>query len=1068
MAFQENKLFLSLVVAIGASETEPTPETSATYDPLFDVFGSGRQRFTVVEFDDVVAFGQETLKTFDAANDDVCAKALKGYLQRVMDDNTASRNTKGDEATSPITAVPVPEVVKGAKKSDLKAGARETSRPTTASPSKDASKRNNKLRDRKSARSGPKNSAIADEPTDGPECYIFFRKIRPETIKLLVRDTHCKIDSLLVLDGLPASMGGIPKPVPTPITTSKHPLLNEVLQRALSPESTPQWSDTAISRINIYDARDSTEAFDMVAHEIYSILEQRKAFENAFKVASIEIPRAKLSSKRYNVGNGVDLASAVSTLFNEVAPHDDVEVPADGDVSRRLHQFLADRVNRMSFAPPGVTVRSSDSNTIDLSGMSLSTKLQLSVKSLGWKEADEKLANLESEEHRKTLGVIGNSHMSLEKWRLEFGKMLSTPPSTLNWYCWTERLDEKEAAQALETARMNLAHSAVTPYYGNLLVSLSHSGQVGARVNRQAKEIYVPTKIGFGKYYQMFKDAKLDQILPVQSPIYQTGGFALRTKHVVNHFYSSDGIHVSEPGTSEGTPLTDERKHVDWCGIHVRLSNIPSSKLNVVVGTTNIALSMENGSMAATASTSDGKSIVVRPGAAISHSAPVNDQPNDKLSLAVQDKAPGEVRRTYSMDGSVTCIWNDESSTTYLPSGAMVMTSSTNTSIHTSFTGQQSRIEPEGSITSLYKLRVMTESHRDLHTSRVITTREDLVSTVFEGRKVTVQFADGTIIESSYDFDLVDVQKRVFQSEEWPQPRDVCVKHADYGTVMVSQTDGVMSVTLRENLVISAVGTGQITLQQGDVSLLANSDSTASIRVDRYPSASCEINCSQGTIQVVDSDGTTMYLPSSNELRPDFTSATPSVSLLDACAAGTLSHTLLQQSHTVQSRLLNAPQLFLLFDNFTAIELLRDEDAIKVIKEAYDNPNLEICEEDLKDDTGAVAINISSYTADNKLEYTRQLVRYPTNPREHGAHSDVIVKPCASHIPNNTLKKRMYRPVTDESVSPRRVATSMLMKPGIRQLLDEVKTIPNFFASPEGTGSSDGQQGNGLAPAATL
>ena len=80
------------MVAIGASTPTETDESSATYDPLFDVFSTTRQRFTVIDSDDMNAYGQESFnKSFDANSDESCLKALKGAIQKCIDD---TRNPK--------------------------------------------------------------------------------------------------------------------------------------------------------------------------------------------------------------------------------------------------------------------------------------------------------------------------------------------------------------------------------------------------------------------------------------------------------------------------------------------------------------------------------------------------------------------------------------------------------------------------------------------------------------------------------------------------------------------------------------------------------------------------------------------------------------------------------------------------------------------------------------------------------------------------------------------------------------------------------------------------------------
>ena len=109
----------------------------------------------------------------------------------------------------------------------------------------------------------------------------------------------------------------------------------------------------------------------------------------------------------------------------------------------------------------------------------------------------------------------------------------------------------------------------------------------------------------------------------------------------------------------------DERKKIDWCGLHLCLENtssieesVPSlsslsTKVNVAIGFTNIAISMDGNSMIATASTLDGKSIVVKPGLAISHSGIVNHQTKDAPSLLIQAKFAEQTKRTYNLDVSI-------------------------------------------------------------------------------------------------------------------------------------------------------------------------------------------------------------------------------------------------------------------------------------------------------------------------------------------------------------------------------------------------------------------------------
>ncbi|TPX35691.1 hypothetical protein SmJEL517_g02013 [Synchytrium microbalum] len=1032
-------VFLAVVVAVPTSDNDVAPENSTAYDPLFDVFSTGRQRFTVVEAEDVVAHGQESSKTFDVNNDDLCAKALKSYIQRVIEETSAARNAKAEDPAVTTALMPAATPAadpKGGKKLDPKgAPVKESSRPPTASPSKDASKRGNKLRDRKAGRAGAKSSAIADEPSDGPDCYILLRKLRPETIKLFARDNIQKVDALVILDGMPASMGGLPKPA-TNLANVKHALLNEVMQLSASPEANPKWADTAICQVKISDAKDSLDAFNTMAREIYTILAQRKAFENAFKVATIEIPKIKSVNKRPLSGTGQDLASVVSAMVAEVAPleeQDAVEIDKSGDVVRRLHQHLADRVAKMSFAPSAVVSRSSDNGLVDPASITLSKKLQQAVKSLQWKADDEKAAVLESEEFRKTTGVIGSSSMSLKRWRTEFETILGLESNSLDSYCWTERLDERATVQVLDSARLYLHHSTVTPFYGSLLASVSHSEKVNIRMDRQIRETVVPTKIGFGKFYQMYRNGTLNDVLLIKKPIYQANGLAIRHKQLIDHYYTSDGLHVAVPVGSEGTPASDERNHVDWCGIHIVLDGLRTSSpaLKLAIGTVNISVSTDSGTICATAISADGKCVVVKAGVAISQSVP-SIQKKNKMTLSIQDKVSEELRRTLNSDGSVMCIYADGSSTTYFPSGAICTLQGGVTS-HTGFTGQRSRFEADGSVTSLpEKLRIARESHRDLHKSQITATREDLVTTTFEGNTSIVTFADGTRMESSYTCDMLAEFKRLMDGEEWPKPETCTVSQIGFATA--------------------------------DSTVTINLDGTAVIRVERFRSAMCEMNWMQGSMRLVDSDGTTITLPTTTE-PISYNYVSPKVSTtLDSLVAGTLSQTLIKQSHQVQSRMLNAPRLFLLFDNGTAIELLKDDDSARIIKEAYSNSNLEVSEEDLKDGTGAVGVNIASYAPiDGRLEWTRQLVRYPVKPHASGSHSDIIVKPSASHVPKSHIKKRIYRPAVNEGGLTKRVTTSMLVKEGIRDQLEAVESVPKFFASPEGSAIRES-----VAPAASL
>ncbi|KAJ3020431.1 UNVERIFIED_CONTAM: Sperm-associated antigen 17 [Siphonaria sp. JEL0065] len=558
----------------------------------------------------------------------------------------------------------------------------------------------------------------------------------------------------------------------------------------------------------------------------------------------------------------------------------------------------------------------------------------------------------------------------------------------LNEWSWAESLDKSSMAQVIQEAK--ISHPVIKTKFcektGKLLIALSGYGGVGTNIYDGNSHIQVKTKVNFGLFHELNDRFKSHLALPPKNKtenrpsVYYSGDSVIDENDDYTVLYPSDGGHITVHREQHLNYKPDIRTNLFSDGNSITWASASQSKSGPYITAAlenNIVFSAldKDGARIVSLSCPDGLIIEFKQNGNITlkydttFSTSTNENP-------IRGQSAKELSRVIMSDGTTIRLLNNSTTEVLLPDGT---TSINNKGLWTTTGNDGTRIQTTvlGESTELSPVRFAKETIIAL--SEVIITREDLVVTTTKKDGTTIaEHADGTVIHTQTVGEGIP---SIITIEKPETPKftikdngaKVLIRLLDGTTV--EQTDGSNYRIFNDihTFEFESLATGESKL-----TVLHSKRLTTGSHVDYA------FNWLNGTFDSTDSAGTRYTISSTGD--PEVTTKNEATQPAGPTEVGSIT---VDASGNFVKRLLesplsrpltspnNPPKLFIVEDDGSGIQLLRDVDLIHFFKDQLRNPNTEVLEDPvLGDGTGLFVTVIGRSTVDPKKHNSGDMVFY--------------------------------------------------------------------------------------------
>ncbi|KAJ3088936.1 hypothetical protein HK102_007589 [Quaeritorhiza haematococci] len=634
--------------------------------------------------------------------------------------------------------------------------------------------------------------------------------------------------------------------------------------------------------------------------------------------------------------------------------------------------------------------------------------------------------------------------------QFDFEKMLERGPdssssSVLDEYCWVEHFDAPTLVQVMQNAKTLRPHLKwkYCERTGKILLGLTGAGSWSKKEASNVTDVQVKTKVGFGLFCELLENGR--QHLAPATP--QAEGVAnhvyIAGDHIIHHrddsmvLYPSDGCHIEVHKVSAGGLEEDRYIALKWMDNVFRWGmNVTGRAYFTASFDDNAVFSIEQKAKGSAegisvgASTADGLSVQFLPDGTIVQKN--FGLPTRKSSIPSVTQKVGclEERRLVTSDGSVIKYFEDGGVEILFPNGKVCRKNKTDSWTIVTEEGDQYvskhlmlDISKLNELEHLASLQVVRENHPSL--KKVVTKREDMVNvTIFADHTVVTEHSDGTVITCQGGADADENASAAALGRK-------VVDHSEFGTFSYDRDSSSTRVILPNKMkiertaksssdkeVIYVIEKPQLKIQisnLGPFTFIPTPSSAGESTLGSERAINVyRGNWLLGTVESCDSSGNRFEVSSSGEAHVSASRILPKAvipfqyngpigsfvkNFLDYYN-GIRSSTKPQSSslrpsssisaHTNSSLSLengrNPPRLFVISEDGSGYELIRDADMVPYFLQSFADPNVEIFEEEAT--VNSMALGVTVVTGGKRtanvgrqqgtgIPTYRQLVRYP-------------------------------------------------------------------------------------------
>ncbi|KAI8615146.1 hypothetical protein BC830DRAFT_321220 [Chytriomyces sp. MP71] len=484
---------------------------------------------------------------------------------------------------------------------------------------------------------------------------------------------------------------------------------------------------------------------------------------------------------------------------------------------------------------------------------------------------------------------------------------------------------------------------------------MAGEGGVGTKQYDGEFELHVKTKVNFGLYHELLETFRsFVNIAPLpktksetiqRSPVYSSGDSVVQRKDKFTIMYPSDGGKITVHRDQHLNFRQDIRTSIDYKDTHIIFASSEQSKngpyLTAVLendvvfsvaeidGLSNVVLSCANGLI-----------IEFRNNGTIvqKHDALLSSQMSDGT---VKGNPLEELSRVIMQDGTVIRYLNNTLVEVLFSDGTTAMSSKEGW-ITTSNDGTRKMTNSAGESSDLVGIKYARETIIALN--ETIITREDMViATQKKDGSLITEHADGTLLQTDVTAGVVMVEKEgmakvIFKGDG----KSVLLKLKDGSIVEKTESD-------------HAKAKYKISDEYNTFEFETSLDGLSSFRVKSSPDqfVTYKFDWMNGTLETLDSSGTKFIVTSSGACSTVEESQVPLASAGDNVVRNKCPGFVRSLVDTpilpLDSSARNPPRLFIIDENGSGIQLLRDLDLVPYFKKQLHNPNCEILEEILEE-----------------------------------------------------------------------------------------------------------------------
>ncbi|KAI9344974.1 hypothetical protein BDR26DRAFT_917081 [Obelidium mucronatum] len=573
----------------------------------------------------------------------------------------------------------------------------------------------------------------------------------------------------------------------------------------------------------------------------------------------------------------------------------------------------------------------------------------------------------------------------------------------LNEWSWAETLDRSTLAQLIEEAKVS--HQVVTSKFcdktGKLLVALSGFGGVGQPIHHGNFHLHVKTKVNFGLFHELNDRFKNHLTLPPKSktdnrpPIYYSGDSVIDRSDNYTVLYPSDGGHVTVHREQHLNYRQEIRTNLFHEGNSITWASATQSKggpyITAVLENSIVFNILEKeGCQFVTLSCPDGLIVEFKTNGHI-----VLKQDTTFGASNVENPIRGhfvkELSRVIMLDGTVIRLLNNGNNEVMLPDGT---TSICTKGVWTTTGNDGTRIQTTaiGEQTELLPIRFAKETIIAL--SETIVTREDMVvTTTKKDGSMIAEHSDGTTIHTTMGDNAV--------------PTLITIEKSNSPKVTIRESGNKVTLRLLDGTTVEQTNQSQYRIYNDihtfEFEVAVTGDTKLSILHSKKATSESHINYGfnwiNGTFNSTDSVGTKFSIDAlgfceftRTDPVSDHSSDTTSVDGVGNFVQRLLARPICRPLTSPS----NPPKLFVIDDDGSGIQLLRDVDLIPYFKDQIRNPNTEILEDcNLGDGTGIHVTVIGKPPIAKKLNsgdlvFYRQLLKFPNTATQSQINADLV------------------------------------------------------------------------------
>ncbi|KAJ3282059.1 Sperm-associated antigen 17 [Borealophlyctis nickersoniae] len=1188
-------------------DRESTGDSTARYQPLYDSVASGyRQRFSVIDKTELFSWASDNAKAYDVCKelnglldsgtrpedvpDTLVARALKLRLIILKQDGVEAKNAaKNQKETPETTTTPLEaadakggkpgkkEEKKEEKKEDKtkaaappKKGAKgapakapdQPSRPQSAQPPQETSKRKTKLRDQRTGKADNRSASIGDEPPEGPDAYYLLKDFNsPGIFNCLMEENDIQMSLLIRLEGMPEDTGDRPGTSPDSNSaqtagdhtsdrvtwrTTSDPTIVAMRQAAADAPSASSWKQLAWCDISASRSKDFKDLFDVIAKEIYALLEKRKMYDGFYSndalisIPDIEAAEAVNSLRYYEhllraapservITMDVVLAMVLEQVARSAALEDEGD-SGSGDTSTvsdqvgLLRHFFDKTVAKLAAVDtarpktsPEKSVGSEETGdghprirTIPYGDIHAVTSQQLHTLSNLSIDPDNLLTHIQStftmtryqramshpsrtnpsEQraiarerllHKTNIQRVSKVHpglMSRALLQFDFEELLRQKAGmeekewNLDAWCWVENLDRRTLTQVLQDVKVHYPNviARLCRREGLLLLAMLGPGGPASTVHEEHSDSQVKTKVGFGLFYELIDTGRhyLDPPRPeedkdnasnVRPYAYVAGDQIIQRHDDSTVMYPNTGaqitvhkVHSMHAGNVTSGTCPDVYCSVVWDNNTITWAGAATSKSGPYLTATfrdgsafSIAKRGDQAALSVQASTRDGLFVeFINNGHVLQKlfslenaSAPGNVAASTLPVEKGRILLPSGVILKYMDDGSIEILYPDGNV-------SRKRKPSTWTSINQE--GTQLTTDADGTFQTT-SLKVIRETHPAI--KQVIFTREDMVNVaVQEDGQTVAEHGDGTVITTAG-------QKGASGGErKSPPERTVKVEKPGFAAVTFVNDGSGVCVEMPNGTVIERTalenGEHRFRIRDADKSMDVYSNGSVKLSPSWPPveesgdkRGGYTINWVDGTLHTVDWLGNVFEIDKAGEAKvttPE-SKAPPSPPFTTSLSqTPNFVKTLIVDSPPppTSTAIGNAPRLFIIREDGSGAQLLRDVDLDTYFRDQLADSTAEIGEEGLPGDPAGLCVTVmsgvgkgneDSMEAERIVTY-RQLIRF--TPLDANSRASVLadVEACQTWAESKDAVSAQYAPRAEADAEGEAVARELEEREG--------------------------------------